>query len=359
MGRASETKYTAGGQEYNWTIGWGRNKENTININGTEYTVPASDIAGYNANTARALMEATLKNGPLSKDQIDSIIGEAGGHTYVDKSQMMGWYQTMLDVNSKQLGYDSSIYQSDDGQPLDQPNQKYINKETGKFDPSLLKGTNDNGNDNTSNPSTGVGSDNITSTATPTDYNAMVEAAYQDKLGLMTDPTGAQAQQFRNTMYGAISEEQAIAEQSLGQAELDAYRMLGQQQLELENTIAEQRKKALVSGTTSAQLAAGQLQNMFAAQSGAAQVAQSLANQRTQMNQTFAEKRTGVETSLYDYINQQQTIAATAGAQNLAALSSYASYANKNYNDMMSLYQAKQDMSSSAWKEITEILNKQ
>ena len=153
--------------------------------------------------------------------------------------------------------------------------------------------------------------------------------------------------------------EQVVAEQSLGQAELDAYRMLGQQQLELENTIAEQRKKALVSGTTSAQLAAGQLQNMFAAQSGAAQVAQSLANQRTQMNQTFAEKRTGVETSLYDYINQQQTIAATAGAQNLAALSSYASYANKNYNDMMSLYQAKQNMSSSAWKEITDILNKQ
>lgn len=339
MGRASETKYTAGGQEYNYTIGWGRNEENTINISGIEYTIPGSHISGYNAKTARALMEATLKNGPLTKNQIDNIIENAGGHTYIDKSQMMGWYQTMLDVNSKQLGYDSSVYQSDDGKPLTKPNQKYFDSNTGEF----------------ISPQS-VGSSNQSSAL---DYDSMVEAAYQDRLNLITDPTGANAQRFRNTMYGAIAEEQAIAEQSLGQAELDAYRMLGQQQLELENTIAEQRKKALVSGTTSAQLAAGQLQNMFAAQSGAAQVAQGLANQRTQMNQAFAEKRTGVETSLYDYINQQQTIAATAGAQNLAALSSYASYANKNYNDMMSLYRAKQDMNSSAWKEIMDVYDKQ
>lgn len=335
MGRASETKYTAGGQEYNWTIGWGRNKENTINIKGVEYTVPASDISGYNANTARALMEATLKNGPLNKDQIESIMDETNANTYIDNSQMMGWYQTMLDVNSNQLGYDSSIYQSDNGQPIDKPNKKYFDPDTGEFIPPQSA--------DSPNQSSGV-----------SDYNSMVEAAYEDRLNLMTDPTGANAQRFRDTMYGAIAEEQAVAEQSLGQAELDAYRMLGQQQLELENTIAEQRKKALVSGTTSAQLAAGQLQNMFAAQSGAAQVAQGLANQRTQMNQTFAEKRTGVETSLYDYINQQQTIAATAGAQNLAALSSYASYANKNYNDMMGLARAKADLGTSAYNKLIE-----
>lgn len=335
MGRASETKYTAGGQEYNWTIGWGRNKENTINIKGVEYTVPASDISGYNANTARALMEATLKNGPLNKDQIESIMDETNANTYINNSQMMGWYQTMLDVNSNQLGYDSSIYQSDNGQPIDKPNKKYFDPDTGKFIPPQSA--------DSPNQSSGI-----------SDYDSMVEAAYEDRLNLMTDPTGANAQRFRDTMYGAIAEEQAIAEQSLGQAELDAYRMLGQQQLELENTIAEQRKKALVSGTTSAQLAAGQLQNMFAAQSGAAQVAQGLANQRTQMNQAFAEKRTGVETSLYDYINQQQTIAATAGAQNLAALSSYASYANKNYNDMMGLARAKADLGTSAYNKLIE-----
>lgn len=340
MAQKSKTEYTAGGQEYNPTVGWGRNKENTINIGGTEYTVPASDISGYNARTARVLMEATLKNGPLTKTQIRNILEQNNGNTYIHDHQMMGWYQTMLDVNSKTLGYDSSIYQSDDGKPLDQPNEKYFDPATRRFIPPQSASS--------SNQPSGI-----------SDYDSMVEAAYEDRLNLMTDPTGTNAQRFRDTMYGAIAEEQAVAEQSLGQAELDAYRMLGQQQLELENTIAEQRKKALVSGTTSAQLAAGQLQNMFAAQSGAAQVAQSLANQRTQMNQTFAEKRTGVETSLYDYINQQQTIAATAGAQNLAALSSYASYANKNYNDMMSLARAKQDMSSSAWKEISEMLNKQ
>lgn len=341
MAQKSKTEYTAGGQEYNPTIGWGRNEENTINIGGTEYTVPASDISGYNANTARALMEATLKKGPLSETQIYNIIYKNGGHTYVNNSQMMGWYQTMLDTNSNQLGYDSSIYQSDDGRPLTEPNKKYINSETGKFDISLVSG---------STPTS-------TSTSSITDYDSMVEAAYEDRLNLMTDPTGTNAQRFRDTMYGAIAEEQAVAEQSLGQAELDAYRMLGQQQLELENTIAEQRKKALVSGTTSAQLAAGQLQNMFAAQSGAAQVAQSLANQRTQMNQTFAEKRTGVETSLYDYINQQQTIAATAGAQNLAALASYAGYANQYANNISGIMNAYDQYGSSMF-DILDKYNK-
>lgn len=337
MATKSETKYTAGGQEYNWTVGWGRNAENTINIKGTEYTVPASDINGYNAKTARALLTATLENGPLDYNQIFTILAKNGGHTYTDNSQMMGWYQTMLDVNSKQLGYDSSIYQSDTGKALNQPNEKYINSETGKFDPSLV-------------PSS-------TPTSSTSDYDSMVEAAYEDRLNLMTDPTGANAQRFRDTMYGAIANEQAVAEQSLGQAELDAYRMLGQQQLELENTIAEQRKKALVSGTTSAQLAAGQLQNMFAAQSGAAQVAQSLANQKTQMNQTFAEKRTGVETSLYDYINQQQTIAATAGAQNLAALASYAGYANQYANNISGIMNAYDQYGSSMF-DILDKYNK-
>ena len=292
-------------------------------VNNQEWNAPK----GYTISPDRAkeILEALAKNNgePLNEAQLAKLrIGKQFN------SEANDFYFAAIDANSDKLNYNSSIYLDDLGERQFEINNTRLN----------------------------ISKQEKSSTS---DYESMVEAAYEDRLNLMTDPTGVNAQRFRDTMYGAIAEEQAVAEQSLGQAELDAYRMLGQQQLELENTIAEQRKKALVSGTTSAQLAAGQLQNMFAAQSGAAQVAQSLANQRTQMNQTFAEKRTGVETSLYDYINQQQTIAATAGAQNLAALSSYASYANKNYNDMMSLYQAKQNMSSSAWKEITEILNKQ
>jgi hypothetical protein len=291
----------------------------SIIVNNQEWNVPK----GYTISPGRAkeILEALAKNNgkPLNEEQLAKLrIGSQFS------SEANDFYFDAIDANTDKLNYNSSVYLDDLGERQFKINNTRLNISEQKKSSST------------------------------SDYESMVEAAYEDRLNLMTDPTGANAQRFRDTMYGAIAEEQAVAEQSLGQAELDAYRMLGQQQLELENTIAEQRKKALVSGTTSAQLAAGQLQNMFAAQSGAAQVAQSLANQRTQMNQTFAEKRTGVETSLYDYINQQQTIAATAGAQNLAALSSYASYANKNYNDMMGLARAKADLGVSAYNKLIE-----
>ena len=325
MARVGQAIITEGGQEYNWTKGGkvGNTDDYIVTVNGTKYTVPYSDRYGFSQSTASKLIQATVdKGGPLTGSEVAQLTG------YTTRgSEYFAWYQATLDENKDKFGYSSAVYLDDNGDPLKEPNAKYVT-ETGEISPDYGKPNNT--------------------------YDDMVEAAYQDRLNLMTDPTGVGAQRFRDTMYGAIAQEQAVAEQSLGQAELDAYRMLGQQQLELENTIAEQRKRALISGTTSAQLAAGQLQNMFAAQSGAAQVAQSLANQRTQLNQAYAEKRTGVETSLYDYINQQQTIAATAGAQNLAALASYYSYANKNENDMMSLYRAKQQLNTSAYNQLLE-----
>lgn len=320
-------------------------EDRVVKVNDEEWEVPNATEwwSSRTGGSGKRIIEAIQKNGgkPLTKKQLKEAL--AGPIKHVDDlfltDKEKQFYYDILDANASKLGYDSGVYLGDDGvKNINSFDQESFDLEDAQEEYQKNKSP-------------------IPSATS--DYESMVEAAYEDRLNLMTDVNGTNAQRFRDTMYGAIAEEQAVAEQSLGQAELDAYRMLGQQQLELENTIAEQRKKALVSGTTSAQLAAGQLQNMFAAQSGAAQVAQSLANQRTQLNQTYAEKRTGVETSLYDYINQQQTIAATAGAQNLAALSSYASYANKNYNDMMSLYQAKQNMGSSTWKEITEILSKQ
>ena len=317
-------------------------EDRIVKVNGEEWEIPNAK-EGWGSRTGKSgqkIIEAIQANGgkPLTKAQLrkalggDDISGAAADWILTDKEKQ--FYYDILDANADKLGYDSEVYLRDDGV------KSMSNFDQEGFD---LKGAKEEYQENKSSIPSAT-----------SDYESMVEAAYEDRLNLMIDPTSANAQRFRDTMYGAIAEEQAVAEQSLGQAELDAYRMLGQQQLELENTIAEQRKKALVSGTTSAQLAAGQLQNMFAAQSGAAQVAQSLANQRTQMNQTVAEKRTGVETSLYDYINQQQTIAATAGAQNLAALSSYASYANKNYNDMMGLARVKSELGTSAYNKLIE-----
>ena len=308
-------------------------EDRVVIVDGEEWESPDSKESWgtRTGKNARKIIEAIKANGgkPLTEGEIIVALGRSNteGSPHLSK-QEKEWYYSILDANSNKLGYDSSVYFDENG-----VKDMVISKQ--QLESQFSRQS------------------NKTQSST-SDYESMVEAAYEDRLNLMTDPTGVNAQRFRDTMYGAIAEEQAVAEQSLGQAELDAYRMLGQQQLELENTIAEQRKKALVSGTTSAQLAAGQLQNMFAAQSGAAQVAQGLTNQRTQMNQTFAEKRTGVETSLYDYINQQQTIAATAGAQNLAALSSYASYANKNYNDMMGLARAKADLGTSAYNKLIE-----
>lgn len=148
---------------------------------------------------------------------------------------------------------------------------------------------------------------------------------------LMTSPYGERANQYRNAMYNSISQYEQDVNASLASAELDAYRLLGQQQLELENQIASQRMQAIKSGVTSAQLASQELANMFAAQSAASSIAQQTMSNRAQQYNTIAQQRASVEPDLYNMINSNQATGANVYAQLYAAQQSYNSYMNQPY----------------------------
>lgn len=159
--------------------------------------------------------------------------------------------------------------------------------------------------------------------------NSLMEEAHKNYANLNVDVNSAQSQQYLNDMYSSINREQAETEAALSSMELDAYRQIGYQQQQLENQIAENRLKAIKSGTTSAQLAAQQLNNMFAAQTGAAEIANNAMNQRVSSAQEYAARRAAATENLYNQVNQNKTTLATSGAQNTAAGLSYASYVNQ------------------------------
>lgn len=185
--------------------------------------------------------------------------------------------------------------------------------------------------------------------------DSLAETAYKNYAGLMVDPNGPQAQQYRTDMLNAINAEEAQYNATLNNLELDAYRQIGYQQQELENQIAENRLKAIKSGTTSAQLAAQQLNNMFAAQSGAAQIAQQAMSDRLSAAQQYSQMRnTGLTTGLYDTINNNRQALATTGAQNYAVMGSYGSYINSQLANI----QANKALYDTLGKDkYTEILN--
>ena len=139
------------------------------------------------------------------------------------------------------------------------------------------------------------------------------------------------AKQYQADMYSNINAYEQATNATLASAELDAYKMLGQQQLQLENQIASQRMQALKSGVTSAQLASQELANMFAAQSSAQQVAQNVLAQRADSAATFNQQRAGGMTGLYDILANNQTTQANAYAQLGAAQASYNSYMQQPY----------------------------
>lgn len=188
---------------------------------------------------------------------------------------------------------------------------------------------------------------------TSADYlNKLADDAYRDRVNMNTDINSTQSQRYLQDIYGAIDREQALDEAVLSNAEIDAYKQIGYQQQELENTIAENRMKALKSGTTSAQLAAQQLQNMFAAQSGAAQVAGNVMNQRISNAQNFANQRTQAYSGLYDTINTNKQTLATAGAQNYAASTGYMSYVNQQLASLQANQKLYNQVGKSAYQDI-------
>lgn len=164
-------------------------------------------------------------------------------------------------------------------------------------------------------------------------YNML--GGYEQRVtdSLMLNPQSQLAQQYKADMYGAINEYEAASNASLAAAEMDAYALLGQQQLELESSIAEQRMKALKSGTTSAQLASQNLANLFAAQSGAAQIASQMQQSRISNANQFAQSRMGVTSDLYSMINSNQNTYANVLAQLGAVGGSYASTVNQPYSN--------------------------
>ena len=168
----------------------------------------------------------------------------------------------------------------------------------------------------------------------------------------MTDPNSSAANQYRQNMYGAINQYQQASEASLASAELDAYRQLGQTQLQLENQIASQRMQALKSGVTSAQLASQELANIFAAQSAAQQVAQNVLQQKTNIADTYNQQRAGVESNLYNMINNNQINAANAYAQLGAAQASYNSYVNQPYAQYQALAQTYNKYGATTFKNM-------
>lgn len=162
-------------------------------------------------------------------------------------------------------------------------------------------------------------------------YNMLGTYDQSIRNNLMLNPNDANALAYKQNMYGALDQYQATADASLAATEMSAYAMLGQQQLELESAIAEQRMKALKSGTTSAQLASQQLANMFAAQSGAAQVANNMMQTKMSNANKFAQSRYGITQDMYSMINANQQTYANAQAQLGAIAGSYASTMNQPY----------------------------
>lgn len=162
-------------------------------------------------------------------------------------------------------------------------------------------------------------------------YNMLNESEQAMRDSMMLSPNDEQAQQYKQDMYGSLDAYEADLDASLAASEMSAYQQIGQQQLELENMIAEQRMKALKSGTTSAQLASQGLANMFAAQSGAAQVANNLLASRQQAANQIAQSRYGITQDMYNIINANQQTYASAKAQYAATMGNYAATVDQPY----------------------------
>ena len=181
---------------------------------------------------------------------------------------------------------------------------------------------------------------------------SLQDQAYANQANLMVDADSIEAQKYKQDLYAAIDAEQREVNASLEQAELDAYKQIGYQQQALENQIAENRLKALKSGTTSAQLAAQQLNNMFAAQSGAAEIAANAMNQRLTSAQNYAAQRTNVVNDMYSNIQANKQALLTSGAQNYAASTGYARYVNQQLANLQANQKALNSLGTSTYEKL-------
>lgn len=111
---------------------------------------------------------------------------------------------------------------------------------------------------------------------------------------------------------------------ALNTIEQDMYRQIGMSQLSTERDIAKRRMQSLRSGMSSGQMAAQEMQNILAAQTGAQQIARNYEQQRMGLMTEFAGQKEMNEAyalkDLMDLNMQQQQINAQ---NNTAQLSAY------------------------------------
>lgn len=265
--------------------------------NPEDWYFPEHDMGSLkNEEIKKAFEYYVLNSEAIGTSKFEEDLLEIMGKD-VNAENKLAYMDYLIDVNADKLGFDSS------GQRY-----KPITDESGnviKYNTEQV--------------------DNTKSSTSPYDsgldyYKSLIEDS------LATNKNSEFAKQYQADMYGSINSYEQATNATLASAELDAYKMLGQQQLQLENQIAAQRMQALKSGVTSAQLASQELANMFAAQSSAQQVAQNVLAQRADVANTFNQQRAGVTDSLYNMLANNQTTAANAYAQLGAAQASYNSY---------------------------------
>lgn len=274
---------------YNKYVGWQFPKHDMSSL-GTEKIVKALDYYQQYVNEGGNPSDEKLEK------ELKSIVG---GGNFENK---MAYLDYVIDLNAAKTGFDSS-------------GTHYTTNEDGTVTP--------------------VSSDSSGFNSGLDYYKQLIEDS------LATNKNSEFAKQYQADMYSNINSYEQATNATLASAELDAYRMLGQQQLQLENQIASERMQALKAGTTSAQLASRELANMFAAQSSAQQIAQNVLGRRADVANTYNQQRAGVVDSMYNMLANNQTTAANAYAQLGAAQASYNSYMQQpwaQYQSLMGTY---------------------
>lgn len=246
--------------------------------------IPRNSMLSLNKKEIAELIEATKEKGnKLTRSEILKITGDS-----VQPDNKIAFYDLLLDNNKDFFGFNSLG--------------------TGEEAPTSII-------------------DESSDTSGIEEYRQLIQEL------LPKDTQSSYMQQYQNDMYNAINQYEQSTMATLAGSEMEAYRAIGQQQLQLENQIAEQRMRAIKSGVTSAQLASQELAGIFAAQSGASQIASQVMQNKVDAANTFAQQRAAVPGDMYSMLSANQQTAANAYAQLAAAQASYNSYIQQPYRN--------------------------
>lgn len=251
---------------------------------------PTTNMASLSGYRMEQVIQATKRKGSkLSDSELKDIVGD------LQFQNKAAWYDSLLDINRDTFGFGAEVAAAD-GHNMEPEKNPY---------------------------------DMIT------DYNSKA------------------AQDYLAQMDAATSEQESTYAQSLEAAELESYKQIGMMQQQLESQIAQQRQQALRSGTTSAQLAVQSLNQMFAAQQGAAQVGMQVGQARMENTKMFADQRAQTRMGLGNLIQANKSGLSQVGAQNYAAFSAWDAMANapQNYARSFDVAQLNNPSGINAWEK--------